>query len=99
MQKPFIKFAVEPDGAILRVVGRDAWCLRQLLNSGDRGFTTLENPAPRVSHYIFKLRRAGLIIESKEEKHGGLYSGRHSRYILHTRIRVLADEKTTEVRP
>lgn len=91
MSKHIVKFRIEPDGVVQSAVGRDAWCLEQLLRVGDRGFTSLENPAPRISHYIFKLRKAGLLIESIDEKHDGLYAGYHARYVLRSRVTVLTE--------
>ena len=62
--------------------GRFAWTLANLIEAGERGVTTLERPAPRWSHYIFRLRRDGVPIQTIEERHGGNYAGRHGRYRL-----------------
>lgn len=71
----------------IQPVGRDAWMLDELLAAGLAGCTTVENPAPRVSHYIFKLRtKFGLNIETITELHDGLYSGHHARYVLRSRV-------------
>lgn len=70
-------------------IGRDAWALMQLLKAGDGGLTTLQNPAPRWSHYIWKLRAQGVNIETIDEAHGGLFSGSHARYILRSLVRVV----------
>lgn len=68
-------------------VGRDAWMLDRLLEAGPGGCTSLENPAPRTSHYVYKLRtRFGLNIETITEPHDGPYAGHHARYILRTRV-------------
>lgn len=69
---------IKPDGGLVTVVGRDAWALEQLIAAGETGCTPLHNPAPRWSHYIFKLRQAGIVIETIHEEHGGPYSGRYS---------------------
>ena len=53
-----------PDGRTLSFVGREAWCLRRLYNAGAKGLTTIDHPAPRWSHYVYKLRRAGLTIST-----------------------------------
>ena len=78
------------EGEIVRLiepVGRDAWMLDQLLAAGPAGCTSLQNPAPRMSHYVFKLRtRYGLLIETVDEKHGGPYSGTHARYFLRSNV-------------
>jgi hypothetical protein len=71
----------------IRPVGRDAWMLDRLLAAGTTGCTSLENPAPRTSHYVFKLRtRFGLNIETITEEHDGPYRGTHARYVLQTRV-------------
>jgi hypothetical protein len=83
------------DGDQLRlvtVIGRDAWMLGKLVEADSKGCTTLEQPAPRTSHYIWKLRHTyGIAIASIEEEHGGTYAGRHVRYILQQRVE-FADE-------
>ncbi|MBB4297257.1 hypothetical protein GGI55_001784 [Rhizobium leguminosarum] len=78
-----------PVSAPITVVGRDAWALQTLLDAGTRGFSSIERPAPRTSHYIFKLRRFGFAIETITEVHGGAYRGHHARYVLHSDVRVL----------
>lgn len=84
-----ITAAIEPDGGVVTVVGRNAWALRQLLDAGERGCTPIQNPAPRWSHYVFKLRKAGLVVETIDEGHGGPYAGIHGRYVLRSSVRVL----------
>ena len=77
---------------LVTVIGRDAWMLSKLVEAGPKGCTTLEQPAPRTSHYIWKLRHTyGIAIASIEEEHGGAYAGRHVRYILQQRVE-FADE-------
>lgn len=67
----------------IKLIGRFAWTLRQLIEAGRKGITSLERPAPRLSHYIYILRRDhGLAIETRPEQHDGPYPGRHGRYIL-----------------
>lgn len=66
----------------LYLVGRDAWCLNELINAGNRGVTPINNPAPRIGAYVFNLRQLGLDIETKYETHGGAFAGVHGRYIL-----------------
>jgi hypothetical protein len=70
-------------------IGRFAWALLQLHRAGETGITSLENPAPRLSHYIHILRRDGLAIETTYEDHGGAFSGRHGRYRLTTPIEIV----------
>lgn len=66
--------------------GRDEWALLELLRAGTRGCTPIDNPAPRWSSYVHKLRRAGLDVETVHERHGGAFAGRHARYVLHSVI-------------
>ncbi|MEA3533222.1 winged helix domain-containing protein [Rhizobium sp. CC-YZS058] len=78
-----------PDSRIVTVKGRDAWALRNLVSAGPVGCTPIDQPGPRWAHYVFKLRRSGLIIETIEEKHGGPYAGTHARYVLRTQVEVV----------
>lgn len=80
-----------PDGSRQTFQGREAWTLRHLLNAGPTGITTLEQPAPRWSHYVFKLRKAGLVISTDRESHGGAYPGSHGRYRLETPVAVVSE--------
>ena len=78
-----------PDGSQPSFAGREAWTLRRLVEAGSRGVTTVDHPAPRWSHYVFKLRRAGLTISTEYEAHGGTYPGTHGRYRLETPVTVV----------
>ncbi len=90
MAKPIVEFEILGDTPLrCQAIGRDAWALAQLIQAGERGLTTLQNPAPRWSHYIFKLRRMGVLIETENEAHDGPYAGHHARYRLRSQIRVL----------
>lgn len=70
--------------------GREAWTLGQLVEAGSRGLRPIDRPAPRWSHYVMMLRRAGLAIETIREPHGGAFPGNHGRYVLRTSIMVVA---------
>lgn len=72
-------------------VGRDAWALAELIRAGERGCTPIDNPAPRWSHYIFKLRRGGVPVETIDERHAGPYAGSHARYVLAAPVTVLEE--------
>lgn len=74
---------------LLEIAGRDEWALRQLLAAGAKGCTPIDNPAPRWSAYIHKLRRMGIEIETVDERHGGPFPGRHARYVLHSPVRAV----------
>jgi hypothetical protein len=82
---------IEPDSGVHEVVGRDAWALQNLLRAGERGCTPIDTPGPRWSHYVFKLRRAGFIIETVDENHGGPFAGTHARYVLRSQVTILRE--------
>jgi hypothetical protein len=71
--------------------GRDAWALKRLSEAGEGGITAFDEIGPRLSHYIFKLRRAGLTIETIDESHGGAFAGTHGRYVLRSRVRIVEE--------
>lgn len=71
---------------------RAVWALRELMEAGLDGVTPIERPAPRWSHYIWLLRKAGLDIETIHEAHGGPFAGTHARYVLRSRVSVEGDE-------
>jgi len=73
--------------------GRFAWALSQLIAAGPRGVTPIERPAPRWSHYVYRLRRSGIPIKTLPEKHGGAFAGRHGRYVLSAPVIVVSDER------
>jgi hypothetical protein len=66
--------------------GREEWAIAGLMAAGDAGLTTLSNPAPRWSHYIWKLRGYGIDIATITEAHDGPYAGHHARYVLKSKI-------------
>lgn len=69
--------------------GRDAWALGELLKAGADGCTPIDNPGPRWSGYVLKLRKLGLNIETVNERHGGIFAGRHARYVLRSPVEVI----------
>jgi hypothetical protein len=71
------------------VAGRDAWLLKKLIERGERGVTAFDEIGPRLSHYAFKLRKAGLLIETKDEAHGGAFAGHHGRYVLRSPVEII----------
>jgi hypothetical protein len=85
-----VALTIEIDGHFKTIRGRDAWALYELIAAGNRGVTPIERPAPRWSHYCWKLRRrAGIAIETIDEPHGGAYAGHHARYLLKSTLRVV----------
>jgi hypothetical protein len=77
---------------VIATKGRASWMLAQLIVTGQKGFTTLERPAPRISHYAFLLRKHGLPVETLNESHGGTYRGHHGRYVLNLPLAVVETE-------
>jgi hypothetical protein len=71
-----------PDGREQSFDGRTAWALAALVAAGEKGCTSIDHPGPRWPAYVHKLRRAGLSVETLEERHAGPYPGRHARYVL-----------------
>ncbi|MDO9416204.1 winged helix domain-containing protein [Pararhizobium sp.] len=92
MSKVNLTVRILPDGSPKTVVGRDAWALRNLIDQGQRGCTPIDQPGPRWSHYVFKLRGFGFVIETVHEAHGGPYAGSHARYVLHSKVEVISDQ-------
>jgi hypothetical protein len=91
MSKLIVTARVLPEGCPFTVSGRDAWALLELLNAGPRGCTPIDNPGPRWSGYVHKLRhRHGLAIETIHEAHHGAFPGSHARYVLHSVLRVIS---------
>lgn len=68
------------------VKGRDRWALDRLINSGRKGCTPITQPAPRWSHYIWRLRGMGVEIETVTEQNFGAFPGTHGRYVLHSTV-------------
>ncbi|WP_244495254.1 winged helix domain-containing protein [Ensifer sp. Root423] len=79
----------QPHGLPITVVGREYWALKNLIDAGERGCTPIDQPGPRWSHYIWKLRGYGIAIETTDERHDGPFPGIHARYILRSDLTVL----------
>lgn len=75
------------DGERFSFEGREAWALNTLIQAGERGCSTIDRPAPRLSAYVHKLRKAGLIIETINERHRGQFPGTHGRYVLRSEVK------------
>ena len=73
----------------LTAKGRDAWALSELVKAGQTGCTPIANPAPRWSHYCWKLRRQGVPIETVTEHHGGPWAGHHARFRLGCHVEII----------
>jgi hypothetical protein len=71
--------------------GRDAWALLELHHADIGGCTPLTNMGPRWSGCVYNLRKAGLMVETVHESPGGPFAGRHARYVLRSRVRLLGE--------
>jgi hypothetical protein len=85
---PVVALTVEIGGGLKTIRGREAWALSELVSHGNVGVTPIERPAPRWAHYVHKLRRAGIHIDTVDEKHSGAFAGTHARYVLRSPLRV-----------
>jgi hypothetical protein len=96
---PVVELHVHIDGAPERkFVGRFAWTLNELIGAGNKGCTPIEQPAPRWARYVFRMRRAGVSIETITEPHSGAFRGHHARYSLASNVRVVKTVRNGEDR-
>ncbi|WP_394706058.1 hypothetical protein [uncultured Cohaesibacter sp.] len=84
-----VRLSVGGDTKDLTFKGRDAWALNELVNAGAKGCTPINQPAPRWSAYVKKLRDAGIRIETVHESHKGPFPGTHGRYVLTSSITII----------
>jgi len=77
-----------PDGAAIKVIGREAWALQNLVRAGAGGCTPITHPGPRWSAYVLDLRGMGFIIETVHESHSGAFPGTHARYVLRSNVEI-----------
>ena len=91
--KLMVRIRIEPDGQPMTFIGRDAWCLLRLIEAGERGCTPIDQPAPRWSGYVHKLRKAGVLVETIHEGHKGDFPGNHARYVLRSTVTVIDQER------
>lgn len=82
------RYLIETGGGAFKidVNGRDEWALLALNAVGKKGCTPIETPGPRWSGYVHNLRKMGVDIETRMERHKGPYPGHHARYILHSKV-------------
>ncbi|RWP40150.1 MAG: hypothetical protein EOR04_19585 [Mesorhizobium sp.] len=93
--KIWVRVKVLPDGEPMTIYGREAWCLRCLVDAGEKGCTPVSHPGPRFAAYVHDLRHDyGLVIESIHEAHAGAYPGSHCRYVLRSIVAILDDNET-----
>jgi hypothetical protein len=87
---PVTEIRVSHNDREITLKGREAWAMHALIQGGPRGITSLSNPAPRMAHYVFKLRGGGFDIATIDEPHGGAFAGSHARYVLRSTVSVLS---------
>lgn len=91
-KRQFVTARVLPDGEPFKVVGRFGWMLKALVYAGERGVTPIDQPAPRQSAYVHKLRTEyNLVIETVHESHGGPFPGSHARYIIRSDVEIIEE--------
>lgn|GEM_PF-1347678 len=66
----------------IKLKGRNRWALERLINAGETGCSSIDNPAPSWSTYVFNLRNTGVMIETLRGQHSGEFSGTHALYVL-----------------
>ena len=66
------------------------WALDNLIRAGEYGCCPRNNPAPRWSAYVHRLRKFGLVIETRMEPHSGAFPGSHAHYVLHDQVERVA---------
>lgn len=86
--------ATEPSP--LTLTKRARFFLEELLAAGGEGITTVDYPGVRVGDAIHKLRKAGVVIETKYERHSGEFEGSHGRYVLRSKINQLPIEQDAQ---
>jgi hypothetical protein len=88
--KRSVLYEVHPEGGgepfTIEAKGREAWALNRLTEAGRKGCTPIEQPAPRWSAYVHRLRALGVPIETRHEPHGGAFAGTHGRYVLRAHV-------------
>ena len=92
MKRLTLKIRISSGGRVAILCGRSAWALQQLHAANDNGCTPIDHPGPRWSGYVHKLRKAGIVVETIRERHGGPFAGDHARYVLRTDVTILEIE-------
>ena len=69
----------------LKLTKRAAQYLEDML-ARPEGISAIEYPGQRLADGIFKIRRAGLDVETLHESHQGSCPGTHARYRLRSKV-------------
>ena len=98
------RFALVPSDSLdntpqpLALTTRAEFFLEEMLAAGSEGITAIDYPGVRVGDAVFKLRKAGVDIETQYEQHGGEFAGHHGRYILRSKVVRLSGTVASGVR-
>jgi len=84
-----VKAQIGETGPVVTCADVTHGALLELKAANENGCTPIDHPGPRWSGYVHKLRRAGIIVETIREKHGGPFSGQHARDVLRSLISIL----------
>jgi hypothetical protein len=87
-----LKIKVRRDSTEMYLRGREAQTMQLLIERGTAGISSLHHPGIRLSHYIFKLRGYGFLIETVNTPHGGDFSGHHAVYLLKSSVSIVGGE-------
>jgi hypothetical protein len=83
--------APPPSVVPLQLTVRATQYLEAML-ANPEGITSIEFPGQRLADGIFKLRRAGVTVETIHEAHDGDAPGHHARYRIVSKIERLSAE-------
>ncbi|MCZ8081102.1 MAG: hypothetical protein O9289_07265 [Rhodobacteraceae bacterium] len=78
-------FTVKREGAeavTITVVGRVHWVLERLIKEGKKSCKPNDNAAPHWTSCVYKLRYAGVHVETVKEPHTKVFAATHARYVL-----------------
>jgi len=94
IRRKYHVLAHDGPGHVVEVRGREAWALDELIKAAGKGCTPIDNPAPRWSSYVHKLRTIyNLNVETISEPHGGAFAGSHARYVLRSKVAPVSDRE------
>jgi hypothetical protein len=70
---------------------RATWALDELIAAGPAGISKIDYPGVNLGDAVLKCRKAGVLIQTLHEPHGGEFAGHHARYVLRSRVVRLTD--------
>jgi hypothetical protein len=69
-----------------KLTKRATWALDELIAAGPAGISKIDFPGVNLGDAVLKCRKAGVVIETLHEAHGGEFAGHHGRYVLRSRV-------------